>query len=69
MEVFRRISIKRNTKVNFDVFCDILKEIFFVKETEDSILLTQREIKILQESNLKWSMEKKQEALDYIENL
>jgi hypothetical protein len=31
--------------------------------------LTKREIKILEESNLRWNMEKKQEALNFIEEL
>ena len=53
----------------FDVFQDMLKEIFFVKETEDTIIEKQKEIKILDESNLAWSMDKKAEALQYIEQL
>jgi hypothetical protein len=57
MEVYRKISIKHNLKVNFDVFQDLLKEVFFVKETEQLILMKQREIKVLDESNLTWSME------------
>ena len=39
MEVYRKISIKNNLQVNFEVFCDLLKEVFFVKETEQTILL------------------------------
>jgi len=31
--------------------------------------MTMREIKVLDESNLKWSMEKKSEALKHIETL
>ncbi len=53
----------------FDVFQDMLKEVFFVKETEDTIIEKQKEIKILDESNLAWSMDKKAEALQYIEQL
>lgn len=52
MEVYRKIAIKQNQQVTFEVFCDILKELFFVKETEQRILLKQREIKVLDESNL-----------------
>ena len=70
MEVFRKIAVKTNLKeIQFETFIEILKELFFVKETEQAILLTKREIKVLDESNLKWSMEKKQEALNYIEQL
>ena len=70
MEVFRKIAIKNNHKVaNFETFCEILREIFFVKETEQAILMTKREIKVLDESNLKWSMEKKAEALKHIADL
>jgi hypothetical protein len=46
-----------------------LKEIFYVKESEDEIELRRREIKILSESNLTWSMEKKQEVLDHVESI
>jgi hypothetical protein len=38
-------------------FIDLIKEIFFVKETEEIILMKKREIKVLDESNLRWSME------------
>ena len=35
MEVFRKIAVKTNLKeVQFDTFVEILKELFFVKETE-----------------------------------
>lgn len=35
MEVFRKIAVKTNIKeIQFDTFVDILKELFFVKETE-----------------------------------
>lgn len=69
MEVFRKISIKENRSVNFEVFQDLLKEMFYVKETEQFILLKQREIKMLEESNLRWSMEKKAETLKLIDDL
>ena len=69
MEVFRKISIKVNKSVNFEVFQDLLKEMFYVKETEQFILLKQREIKMLEESNLRWSMEKKAETLKLIDDL
>jgi len=69
MEVFRKISIKNAKQVFFDVFKDMLKELFFVKETEDTIIEKQKEIKILDESNLMWSMDKKADALKFIEQL
>ena len=69
MEVFRKISIKNAKQVYFDVFKDMLKEIFFVKETEDTIIEKQKEIKILDESNLMWSVDKKKDALKFIEEL
>jgi hypothetical protein len=69
MEVFRKISVKNAKTVFFEVFIDMLKEIFFVKETEDIIIEKQREIKILDESNLAWSMDQKQDAIKYIEML
>lgn len=47
----------------------MLKELFFVKETEDTIIAKQKEIKILDESNLMWSVDKKKDALKYIEQL
>jgi hypothetical protein len=47
----------------------LLKEVFFVKETEQLILMKQREIKVLDESNLTWSMEQKESALKYIDDL
>jgi len=40
-----------------------------VKETEDTIRMKQREIKVLDESNLRWSMEQKKGALKFIEDL
>lgn len=58
-EVFRQKSTRAGSKVNFGVFQDILKEIFYVKECEDEIELRKKEIKILDESSLIWSMEKK----------
>lgn len=69
MEIFRKKSIKNAQKVFFDVFTDMLKEIFFVKETEETILLKQREIKVLDESNLAWSMDTKKDVLAYIKQL
>lgn len=69
MEVYRKISIRENKNVNFEVFQDLLKEMFYVKETEQFILLKQREIKMLEESNLRWSMEKKAETLKLIDDL
>jgi len=69
MEIFRKKAIRRNSKVDFEVFHDILKECFFVKETEELIRRKQREIKVLDESNLRWSMEQKQAALKAIEDL
>lgn len=51
------------------MFQDLLKELFFVKEVEQLILMKQREIKVLDESNLRWSMEQKGEALKYIDDL
>jgi len=57
MEIIRKKATRRNLPVDFELFCDILKECFFVKETEDIIRLKQREIKVLDESNLRWSME------------
>jgi hypothetical protein len=47
----------------------MLKEIFFVKETEDTIIEKQKDIKILDESNLMWSVDKKKDALKFIEEL
>ena len=47
----------------------MLKELFFVKEIEDTIIAKQKEIKILDESNLMWSVDKKKDALKYIEHL
>ena len=38
MEVFRKISTKNNLVVNYEVFLDLLREVFFVKETEQLIL-------------------------------
>jgi len=69
MEIFRKKAIRRNSKVDFEVFCDILKDCFFVKETEELIRRKQREIKVLDESNLRWSMEQKQAALKAIEDM
>jgi len=69
MEVFRKISIKNNKTVTFDVFLDLLKEVFFVKYIEETIIAKQTEIKILDESNLMWSMDKKGDAIKYIEEL
>ena len=40
-----------------------------MKETEELIRRKQREIKVLDESNLRWSMEQKQAALKAIEDL
>lgn len=48
-------------------FCDLIKEIFFVKETEETILMKKREIKVLDESNLRWSMDQKKDALEFID--
>ena len=55
--------------VKIEVFCDLLKEIFFVKETEETILMKKREIKVLDESNLRWSMDQKGDALKFIDEL
>ena len=55
--------------MELDKFCDLLKEIFFVKETEETILMKKREIKVLDESNLRWSMDQKQDALKFIDQL
>ena len=38
MEVFRKISIKNNKTVTFDIFVDLLKELFFVKDIEETII-------------------------------
>jgi hypothetical protein len=59
IEVYRQKSVRAGRKVDFQVFEDMLKEIFYVKESEDEIEMRRREIKILSESNLIWSMEKK----------
>lgn len=39
MEVYRKISIRENKNVDFEVFVDLIKEIFYVKETEQFILM------------------------------
>jgi len=57
MEIFRKKSIRKNIPVDFELFIEILNECFFVKETEELIRRKQREIKVLDESNLRWSME------------
>ena len=66
-EVFRQKSLRSGHKVDFVVFQEILKEIFYVKESLDELELRRKEIKILSESNLTWSMEKKQEVLAHVE--
>ena len=70
IEVFRKKKLRAGAKhVDFELFQEILREIFFVKETEELITIKKREVKILTESNLTWSMEKKQDALKEIEKL
>ena len=44
MEVFRKVVIKQNLTVNFEIFLEILKELFFVKETEHKIQIKQNEL-------------------------
>ena len=51
-EVFRRRSIKTHNSITFETFKDILKEIFFIKDTEQRILLKRKEIKMLGQSSL-----------------
>jgi hypothetical protein len=69
IEIYRKLVTKKNLPVNMEMFCDLLKEIFFIKETEETILLKKREIKVLDESNLRWSMDQKKDALKYIDGL
>ena len=68
-EVFRKRSIRTNNSVTFEKFQDILMEIFYIKDTEERILIKKKEIKLLEESNLQWSMEKKEGALKELNEL
>ena len=61
-EVFRKKSIRTRHSVTFETFQDILKEIFYIKDTEERVMIKRKEIKMLEESNLKWSMEKMESA-------
>ena len=69
IEIYRKKVTKQNLPVELDKFCDLLKEIFFVKETEETILMKKREIKVLDESNLRWSMDQKKDAIKFIDHL
>ena len=61
LEIFRIKAMRADTrygnKVDFDGFKDILQEIFYVLETQNEIKMRQKEIKILSESDLTWSMD------------
>lgn len=61
-EVFRKKSIRTGNAVTFETFEDILKEIFYIKDTEERVMIKRKEIKMLEESNLKWSMEQMDQA-------
>lgn len=38
-EVFRKMSIRTNQMVDFEVFQDILREMFFIKYTEERVVI------------------------------
>jgi hypothetical protein len=39
------------------MFKDIMQEIFYIKETKDEIIMRAKEIKILGESDISWSID------------
>ena len=55
--------------VSFPMFIDILCELFFVKDVEDKIMKKTKEIQILSQSALRWSLEKKDITIQEIEDL
>ena len=61
--------MKARKDADFDIFQEILKEIFYVKEMEEYMEKLQGQVKILDESNLRWSIEKKGEVLAYMDSI
>ena len=61
VEIFRQKAVRAETKfkyrIDYEGFLDVLKEIFYVKQTKQEIFARQKEIKILGESNLTWSID------------
>ena len=68
-EVFRKKGVRAQKYVNFDTFQDILKEIFYIKDIEERILVKKKEIKLLSESNLSWSLDNKAQAQKELRDL
>ena len=58
-EVFRQKAIRSGIPADIWVFQSCLKEIFYVKECEDTLDRKRKELKILNESTLNFNEEKK----------
>lgn len=67
--MFRKKARRVGEAISFERFKDVLEEIFFVKDTEDRIVVKQKELKLLDESNLRWAMEQKEETIAELERL